>query len=57
MNETIELLKNLSREGFYGAVTIKFEAGNVVYVKKEETLKPANLSGKPRSESANTTNK
>jgi len=48
MNETIELIRHLVRERFYGAVTIKFEAGNVVYLKKEETIKPANLSGKPR---------
>jgi hypothetical protein len=57
MNETIEMLRRLAMEHFYGAVTIKFEAGNVVCLKKEETLKPADLSGKPRSESANTTNK
>jgi len=57
MNETIELLKRLARDRFYGAVVVKFEAGNVVSLKKEETLKPADLSGKPRSESADTTKK
>jgi hypothetical protein len=48
MNETIELLKRLARDRFYGAVTVKFEAGNVVFVKKEETFKPADLSVQPR---------
>jgi len=48
MNEVIDLIRQLVRSRFYGAVTIKFEAGNVVCLKKEETIKPANLSGKPR---------
>lgn len=41
MHETIELLKRLARERFYGSVTVKFEAGTVTVVKKEETIKPA----------------
>ncbi len=49
MNEAIELIRQLARERFYGAVTVKFEAGKVVVLKKEETLKPSDLSGKPRS--------
>jgi hypothetical protein len=49
MNEAIELIQQLAREGFFGALTIKFEAGRVVILKKEETLKPSDLSGKPRS--------
>jgi len=53
MNETIELLKRLAREHFYGAVTVKFEAGNVVYLKKEETLKLSNLSVQPRKNDNN----
>ena len=48
MNEVIDLIRQLVRSRFYGAVTIKFEAGNVVCLKKKETIKPANLSGKPR---------
>jgi len=56
MNQAIELIRRLVRERFYGAVTIKFEAGNVVCLKKEETIKPANLSGKPRSQNESTTN-
>jgi hypothetical protein len=55
MNEVIELIRHLVRERFYGAVTIKFEAGNVVCLKNEETIKTANLSGKPRSQNEPTT--
>jgi hypothetical protein len=40
MNQTIELIQSLVRERFYGALTIKFEAGRVVIIKKEETIKP-----------------
>jgi hypothetical protein len=53
MNETIELLKRLAREHFYGAVTVKFEAGNVVYLKKEETFRISTLSVKPRNNDNN----
>lgn len=35
------LLSELHRQGFYGSVEIKFEAGNVVLLRKTETLKPA----------------
>lgn len=59
MNDAIELIRCLSRERFYGAVTVKFEAGKVVCLKKEETIKPANrgnLSGNPRSEDGKNTN-
>lgn len=52
MNEALELIRQLSRDGFYGSLTIKFEAGRVVVLKKEETLKPTDLSGKPRSHDA-----
>jgi hypothetical protein len=46
------LIRQLARDGFYGALTIKFEAGQIVILKKEETLKPSDLSGKPRSDDA-----
>lgn len=52
MNHAIELIEQLTRDRFYGAVTIKFEAGRVVLMRKEETLKPNNLSEHPRSEYA-----
>ena len=43
------LLNQLQSERFYGAVTLKFEAGQIVIIKKEQTLKPRDLSGHPRS--------
>ena len=55
MNEAIELIRRLVRDRFYGAVTIKFEAGNVVCPKKEATIKPGILSVKPRSQNDPTT--
>jgi hypothetical protein len=54
MNETIELIRQLVRERFYGALTLKFEAGRIVTIKKEQTLKPNDLSDHPRSENATT---
>ena len=42
MNEAIELIRQLARGRFYGTVTVKFEAGKVVVLKKEETIKPLN---------------
>lgn len=40
MEEVIALIRQLGGERFYGALTVKFEAGNVIYLKKEETIKP-----------------
>jgi hypothetical protein len=34
------LLNDLERAGFWGSLEIKLEAGNVVLIKKTETLKP-----------------
>jgi len=44
LTQTIRLLAKLGREGFYGKLTISFEAGNIVSLRKEETLKPADLA-------------
>jgi len=52
MNEAIQLIQKLARDGFYGSLTVKFEAGRVVVLKKEETFKPTDLSGKPRRQDA-----
>jgi len=57
MNEVIELIGQLVRERFYGALTLKFEAGQLTIIKKEQTLKPTDLSGKPRNENVNSTTK
>ena len=45
MNETIELIRQLVRDRFYGAITLKFEAGRITIIKKEQTLKPSELPG------------
>ena len=42
MNEATELIQQLSRDEFYGTITVKFEAGNIVLLRKEETIKPNN---------------
>lgn len=34
------LLSDLERAAFWGSLEIKFEGGNVVLIKKTETLKP-----------------
>jgi hypothetical protein len=49
MNEIVDLLHDLTRERFYGALTLKFEAGRVTTIKKEQTFKPTDLSGQPRT--------
>jgi hypothetical protein len=43
LTQTTRLLAKLARERFYGKLTISFEAGNIVSLRKEETLKPADL--------------
>ncbi len=52
MQEILELLQKFARERFYGAITLKFEAGKIFVLKKEETFKPTDLSEKPRSQHA-----
>lgn len=54
MIEVIELIHQLSRERFYGALTLKFEAGRVTTIKKEQTIKPNDLPEQPRSQSDRT---
>jgi hypothetical protein len=44
----IELIRDFAHERFYGALTLKFEAGRITTIKKEQTLKPTDLSGQPR---------
>jgi len=34
-----ELMDGLSKAGFYGELTVKFEAGKAVIVRKTETMK------------------
>ncbi|MGA8012896.1 MAG: hypothetical protein WB949_10760 [Candidatus Acidiferrales bacterium] len=47
MNEAIELIRQLMRERFYGALTLKFEAGQLTIIKKEQTIKPSALPEQP----------
>jgi len=47
MNEAIELIRQLVRERFYGALTLKFEAGQLTVIKKEQTIKPSRLPEQP----------
>jgi len=54
MNEALELIRQLARERFYGALTLKFEAGHITTLKKEQTIKPNDLPEQPRSQSEST---
>jgi hypothetical protein len=54
MNQALDLIRQLSGERFYGALTLKFEAGRVTTIKKEQTIKPNDLSEQPRSQSDRT---
>jgi hypothetical protein len=47
MNEAIELIRRLASEHFYGALTLKFEAGRLTIIKKEQTIKPSTLPEQP----------
>ena len=39
INKLIDMLEALIDTKFYGSITIKFENGKIVIVKKEETIK------------------
>ena len=45
---TLHYLRELAARKFWGSVTLKFEAGRVVHIKKEESVKPDELSESPR---------
>jgi hypothetical protein len=42
MEQIFALIRRLARERFYGSLTLKLESGEVVVLKKEETIKPNN---------------
>jgi hypothetical protein len=44
LSNTIRLLARLGREKFYGKIVISFEAGAITTLRKEETIKPADMS-------------
>ena len=43
----IEYIRRLGEQGFFGAITLKYEGGKIVHVRREENLKPSDLSGTP----------
>jgi hypothetical protein len=48
-DNTIELLQALREARFWGALTIKFEDGRIVHLRKEENIKPEELLGELKS--------
>jgi hypothetical protein len=44
----LDYLKSLAEQGFWGFVTFKLEHGEIVHVRREENLKPAELPGRNR---------
>jgi hypothetical protein len=44
LTNTIRLLARLGRERFYGKIVISFEAGAITTLRKEETIKPSDMS-------------
>jgi len=55
-NQTaVEYLRSLADQGFWGAITLKYEGGKIVHVRKEENLKPSSLSELPRLTNAKST--
>ena len=48
-NQTaIEYLKSLAGQSFWGFLTLKFEHGEVVHLRREENFKPTELPGRNR---------
>jgi hypothetical protein len=48
MEQIFALIRRLATEQFYGSLTIKFESGRVVVLKKEETIKPKDYRDQSR---------
>lgn len=46
MKETIELLQRLAASAFYGNVDVKFEQGQIVFIKQTQSYKPCDLKSK-----------
>jgi hypothetical protein len=47
-NPITQFFDELSNHKFFGSITLKFESGKLTHIKKEENLKPSELSGTPR---------
>ncbi len=46
-----DYMDRLAREHFYGAVTVRYENGSAVHIRREESILPTNLTEKPNDES------
>lgn len=51
--EALDYLRNLANQSFWGTIALKFERGEIVHVRKEENLKPSELSDNPRRSNGN----
>jgi len=50
-NQTaFDYLRSLADQGFWGFLTLKFEHGEVVHLRREENLKPTELPGRNRKD-------
>ncbi len=38
-DKLLALLKDLTRQAFYGKLTVNYEAGKITYCRKEETIR------------------
>jgi hypothetical protein len=48
-NQTaFDYLQSLAEQRFWGFLTLKFEHGEIVHVRREENLKPTELPGRNR---------
>lgn len=47
---TITYIRQLFAERFWGSITIKFENGEVVHLRREESLLPSKIHGRLRKE-------
>jgi hypothetical protein len=47
-DSALNYILELTDQQFWGFLTLKFEAGKVVHVRREENLKPSELPGKNR---------
>lgn len=54
-NSTVTYLQSLGNGGFWGSVTIKFEARNAVHISRQESIIPSKLKDNPRNKNANDT--
>jgi len=45
-----DYLRGLTEQGFWGFLTLKFEHGEVVHLRREENLKPNELPGRNRKD-------